>query len=96
MDERKHWEARQERNIAARSERSVVVRPEKTVMRIDNDPENRISKATDNVKRNPWIAVSIVLGIAVIILLYMVMKGGITGNVIKGEDAGTSLVAYLN
>ncbi|MDD5192136.1 MAG: hypothetical protein PHH54_00835 [Candidatus Nanoarchaeia archaeon] len=88
MDERKHWENR--------PERSIVSRPEKTVMKIDNDPDNRISKVTERVKGNPWIMVSIVLGIAVIILLFMVFKGGITGNVIKADDAGTKIVEYLN
>ncbi len=80
MDERKHWEDREE----------------KTVMKIDNDPDNNISKATEKIKGNPWIMVSIVLGIAVLILLFMVLRGGITGNVVKGESAGTTIVEYLN
>lgn len=80
MDERKHWENKEE----------------KTVMKIDNDPDNSVSKVTEKIKGNPWIAVSIVLGIAVLILLFMVLRGGITGNVIKGDDAGTKIVEYLN
>lgn len=80
MDERKYWENRQE----------------KTEMKIDNDPDNNVFKAKEKIKGNPWIAVSIVLGIAVIVLLFMVLRGGITGNVIKGEDAGTTIIEYLN
>ena len=65
-------------------------------MRIDNDPDNNVSKITEKIKGNPWIIVSIVLGVAVIILLFMVLRGGITGNAIKGDDAGTTIVEYLN
>jgi protein-disulfide isomerase len=80
MDERKHWENRQER----------------TEMKIDNDPDNNVSITKEKIKGNPWIAVSIVLGIVAIILLFMVLRGGVTGNVIKGEDAGTAIIEYLN
>ena len=80
MDERKHWETKQE----------------KTIMKIDNDPDNNVSKAKEKIKGNPWIAVSIVLGIAVIVLLFMVLRGGVTGNVISGDQAGSDIVAYLN
>lgn len=45
---------------------------------------------------NPWKFVSIILGIAVIILLVIVFKGKITGNVVGGEDAAGTLVDYLN
>src|SRR3989338_4312571 len=80
MDERRHWENRQE----------------KTEMKIDNDPDNNVFKAKEKISGNPWIAVSIVLGIAAIILLFMVLRGGITGNVISGDDAGTTITEYLN
>lgn len=80
MDERRHWENRQER----------------TEMKIDNDPDNNVFKAKEKISGNPWIAVSIVLGIAVIILLFLVLRGGITGNVISGDNAGTTIIEYLN
>lgn len=49
------------------------------------------------VKFNVWLVSSVVLGFAVIVLIGMVFfKGGLTGNVISGDDAGRSLVQYLN
>ncbi len=83
MDERKHWESRPERQ-------------ERTEMKIDNDPDNNVSKAKEKIKSNPWVMVSIVLGIVVIVLLFMVLRGGVTGNVISGDQAGNDIVTYLN
>jgi len=80
MDERRHWENREE----------------KTIMRIDNNPDSKISNMAEGVKRNPWMIASFILGIAVIILLFLVFRGGITGNVVSGEDAGEKIVEYLN
>jgi|SRR3989344_3966358 len=62
-----------------------------------NEERKDVEVNSSNKKiKNPWIMVSIVLGIAVIILLFMVLRGGVTGNVIKGDDAGTKIVDYLN
>jgi len=63
---------------------SIRKEPEepKTEMRIDNNPDRtNVSQMGNKVKKNPWMMVSIVLGIVVIVLLFM-MRGGITGNVI--------------
>ena len=65
-------------------------------MRIDNNPDNKISNITKGIKKNPWILVSVILGIVVIVLLYLNFNGGITGNVISEGDAGDTLVEYLN
>ena len=70
---------------------------DKTEMMIDNNPDKmNISKMTNKMKKNPWMVSSIVLGIIAIVLLIIVMRGGITGNVIGGSDAGANLVDYLN
>ncbi len=69
---------------------------EKTETRIDNNPDNRIEKVKANLKKNPWIVVSLVLAIGFVVLLVLVLRGGVTGNVISGEDAGGALVEYLN
>ena len=55
-------------------------------MRVDNNPD----------KKNPWMIASFILGIAVIVLLIMVFKGGITGNVVSETDASDTLIDYLN
>lgn len=72
----------------------------KTEMRIDNNPDDRIEKAKDNVKKNPWILVTFVLVAVVVVLGVLMFRGGgdvgVTGNVISGEDAGEVLVEYLN
>lgn len=49
-----------------------------------------------NKKQNPWMIASAVLGIAVIVLLVMVFRGGVTGNVISEKSAGDELVKFLN
>jgi len=55
-------------------------------MRVDNNPD----------KKNPWMIASFILGIAVIVLLVMVFKVGITGNVVSETDASDTLIDYLN
>ena len=57
--------------------------------------EKEEHRAVKSIRNNSWIAVSIVLGIAVIILLSIVLRGGIAENSISGDDAGKSLVQYL-
>jgi len=70
---------------------------EKTEMRIDNNPDRvDLSETTEKIKKNPWMLVSIVLGIVVIILLFFNPVKGVTGNVVAGEDAGEKIVEYLN
>jgi len=73
-------------------------------IRIDNDPDKKIniSKIKNNVKKNPWMISTIVLGIIALILLVMVLRGGITGgvigvgNTISAEEAGENIIDYLN
>jgi len=68
---------------------------QETEMSIDNEPDkSEVSKAAEKVKQNPWMLASIILGIAVIVLLFMNLRGGITGNVIAGEDAGKIFVDF--
>ena len=60
----------------------------------DEKTEMKVNKATEKIKGNPWILISIVLGIAVLILLFIVLKGGITGNAVKGDAAGQNLINF--
>ncbi|MDP3026236.1 MAG: DsbA family protein [Nanoarchaeota archaeon] len=64
--------------------------------KIIREIEKEEHRAVKSIRNNSWIAVSIVLGIAVIILLFIVLRGGIAENAISGDDAGKSLVQYLN
>ena len=47
-------------------------------------------------KKNPWIYVSGILVVVVVIMLFITLRGGITGGAINEADAGTKLVDYLN
>jgi hypothetical protein len=70
------------------------VRTEKS---IDNNPDKvNFSKFGNKIKKNPWILISLILGIAVIILLYLNFSGGTTGNVISESEAGDTIIEYLN
>jgi len=74
-----------------------LVKEVDTEKSIDNDPDKiDFSKFGNKIKKNPWILVSIVLGIAVIVLLYMNFRGEITGNVISESDAGDKFLDYAN
>jgi len=70
--------------------------PEKTEIRIDNNPDKKISKFKEKIKRNPWMLVSIILGIAIIILLYTNFSGGIGGNVLSKGDIAIMAVDFVN
>jgi hypothetical protein len=49
------------------------------------------------VKKNPWIAYTVVLAIIAIVLAYFLYSSGVlTGNVIGADKAGETLVSYLN
>ena len=58
-----------------------------------------ISKGNSNfvrkLKKNPWIISTLALGLIVVILL-VVNFTGITGNVVSGDDAGKSVVDFIN
>jgi len=64
----------------------------------NSDEEGNDIKIDNSNKKikNPWMLVSIVLGIALAISLVFVFRGGMTGNVISENEAGKSLVSYLN
>ncbi len=47
-------------------------------------------------KKNPWIISTIILGIVVLVLLFFVLKGTITGSVISEEKAGKAVVDWAN
>jgi len=68
---------------------------ERRNIKIDNNPDNSLSKIKNKTK-NPWMIVSIVLVVIVVVLLFLVFKGGVTGNVVSADDASSKLVDYLN
>ena len=74
-------------------------------VRIDNNPDKRlnVSEMKSNVKKNPWMVSTIVLGVVALILLVMIYRGGITGgaigvsaNSISADEAGEKLVEFAN
>ena len=78
-------------------ENESKIEGEKIDARIDNNPDKiNISKLKERFKGNPWLIVSIILGVIVVILLVLLLRGGVTGNVVSGEDAGHSIINYLN
>jgi len=76
-------------------EEEPEIKEEKTDVSIDNNPDKvNASKIGEKIKKNPWMIVSIVLGIAVLVLLFFVLKGGITGNVISENDVGENVINF--
>lgn len=71
---------------------------EKSRIRIDNNPDKKVnlSDIQKQVKKNPWVISTFVLGIIALILLVIVFRGGITGNVISADVAGEKLIAFAN
>ena len=72
---------------------------EKTEMSIDNNPDKSdFSKVKDKVKGNPWMIVSIVLGLVVLLLVINMFAPfmGITGNVISESDAGQKILDFAD
>ncbi len=76
---------------------------DKTQISIDNNPDKKFKPAEfkKTVKKNPWVMATIVLGIIALILLVLMLRGGITGNIITGraiggQDAGDNLIAFAN
>ncbi len=61
-------------------------------MKIDNNPDAiNLSK----VKKNPWMIVSVILAIAVIVLLVMMFMGtGISGKTVSSKVAGDNVVKF--
>lgn len=69
---------------------------EKGNVRIDNSPDSKLNKVKKNMKKNPWMITSSILGVIIVILLIVVFRGGVTGNVVKGDDAGNKIAEFLN
>jgi hypothetical protein len=72
---------------------------EESNIRIDNDPDKKvdISNLQEQIKKNPWMISTIVLGIIALILLILVFRGGgITGNVISADVAGERLIEFAS
>jgi len=72
-----------------------MMNEEKIIKEIEKE-EHKVIKSMRN---NPWIAVSIVLGIMFIVLLIMTLKGEstvVSSKTISADKAGTSLIDYLN
>src|SRR4030043_67398 len=67
-------------------------------MRIDNNPDRKvnISDMQEQMKKNPWMISTLILGIIALILLIIVFRGGITGNVIAADVAGERLIEFAN
>jgi len=51
---------------------------------------------TESFRENPWIVSTFVLGVFALILIVTSFTGGITGGTISADDAGESLINYLN
>jgi len=63
------------------------------------EDEIKSEKKSTESNVNIWQISTIILGISVLILLFMAFKGedtGVSGKVISGDDAGKSLVQFLN
>ena len=77
--------------------------PKDDVGDVNNVPENEDTSfnknkttVTDKVRKNPWIVSTLVFGVLALILLISNFSGGITGNVVSGNDVGELLVNYLS
>ncbi len=61
--------------------------------------ENKVTEPENleaSTWKNPWKIIAVILGIGVIILLILMFRGGITGNVISESSASDKIVEYLN
>jgi hypothetical protein len=48
------------------------------------------------MRSNPWMVSTIVLAIALVVVLFMTSRGGVTGNVISEDDASVKLLDFVN
>ena len=67
-------------------------------IRIDNNPDRKvnISNIQNQIKKSPWMISTIILGIVALILLIVILRGGITGNVVSADSAGKNLIDFAN
>jgi len=56
----------------------------------------KVPPITKKVRENPWIFVSLILGVVVIVLLFMQFSGKITGKTISEDKAANTLIEFLN
>ena len=65
-------------------------------LKIDNDPDKVISKLGTKMKKNPWMIVSLVLGVIVIIFLIVMLTGtsGVGG--VSKDVAGKNVLDFAN
>jgi len=61
----------------------------------DNVAEEKVT-FVEKIKRNPWILSTIILGVGVLILLFLIVHPVITGGVVGGKTAGEKFVDYIN
>jgi protein-disulfide isomerase len=55
-----------------------------------------IGRYLEGVRKNPWIAATVLLAIVVIVMAFSRGGEGISGNVISTDEAGNQLVSFLN
>lgn len=62
----------------------------------NKETDKRINDLTQKIRENPWVVSTIVLGVFVIVLLFFMFRGGVTGNVISEKDIGSKAVEFIN
>ena len=62
--------------------------------KIIKEIEKEEHKVVKSIRNNPWIAVSIVLGILIIVLLIITFKGGVSVKAISSDDASKKLIDF--
>src|SRR3989338_205205 len=56
-----------------------------------------VGKYVRSIKSNPWMVSTFLLGLIVIVLVAVILKGGgETGNVISENDAAKNLLSFIN
>ncbi len=88
----------EENNRENRNQEEGLMQDKQGMVKIDNNPDKllNLSKIKKSVKRNPWIVLSIVLGVVCIILLVVFVRGDSMGGVVSQEKAAEDVVAFLN
>lgn len=88
----------EEKETGENNEDNKEVKKKQTEEKSEEETEEKsdFSEAKEKMKKNPWLLVSGVLAVIVIILLVMTFRGGIIGSAISENDAAEKLVSYLN
>jgi protein-disulfide isomerase len=89
----------EEKKVEKKSEVEEVKKPEIS-SEDSHSKSDSIPTLTDKMRENPWILSTLVLGVLSLILIVGVFGnvtgGSITGSVVAGDDAGETLVEFLN